>query len=49
MLSWNKRITCSKIRKKNRKKIKNMKTNKKFENPTHRCTYSGVLESSYEI
>ena len=42
MLSWNERITCTDIREK-------IKTNKKLENPSLRCTYSGVLESSYEI
>ena len=49
MLSRNKGITWTKNGEKILKKFKKIKTNKKIENPSLRCTYSGVLESSCEI
>ena len=49
MLSRIKGITCTKILEKIIKKLKIIKTNKKFGNPSLRSTYSGVLESSHEI
>ena len=41
-LSWNKEIDFTKIPEK-------IKLIKKLENPKLKCTYSSVLESSYEI